>query len=156
VRFRHLDFSASAAQPTPEEIKAIEEVLGARVPRDLKDFLRDANGATVPYGIEVSETDEFVFSTILCTQGYDDDDETFLGALASLRLRVKLPSRILPFAREAGSGSFAMLDLRPEGDGAVIAFVEDRPRPWMQAPFLRIADSLTDYIERLHRVEWWP
>ncbi len=152
-RYRHLEFSADSPAPTPKEIVAIESILGAKLPRDFKQFLRAANGAPLYYSIEVQtpEGGEWVsFSHTFSTLGTDDD--TFVGELEAVRRRWQVPPGVLPFAREDGRGSYVFLDLRPEGGGAVIALIERlqaSPGQTQEPPFVRLADSFGDYIEQL-------
>jgi hypothetical protein len=151
-RYRHLEFSASSRAPTSQEIAAIEALLGERLPDEFKKFLRAANGATIPYSIylQTEEGNESLnFRTILCTCG--DSEDTFLGEIASLRSLWQIPIGVLPFAREYGS--FVFLDLRPQGRGAVIARLDEdmhgRPESMRDPPFVHLADSFGEYIDRL-------
>jgi cell wall assembly regulator SMI1 len=152
MRYRHLEFSASSPAPTPKEISAIEALLGAPLPQDFKDFLKAANGATLPYSINVctEEVDDSLnFRTIFSTVG--DDEDTFLGEIVSLRQRWQIPNGVLPFARDYG-GSVVFLDLRPQGQGAVIARLDGchgGTGVMREPPFVRVADSFADYIEKL-------
>ena len=69
--------------------------------------------------------DPLNFREILCTGG--DDEDTFLGELSALRDRWNTPPGVLPFAREAGD-SFALLDLRPQTYGAILALLSATTR----------------------------
>jgi cell wall assembly regulator SMI1 len=152
VRYRHLEFSASSPAPASREIAAIEAAVGAKLPSDFKAFLRDANGATLPYAIHLKtgEVDDSLnFRQILDTGGEGED--TFLGELAALRARWRIPAGILPFARAYG-GSVVCLDLRPASYGAVIALLDDSrggTGEMEEPPFVRVADSFHAYIDSL-------
>ena len=143
-RYRHLEFSADSPAPTDQEIAAIESAVGAKLPHELRTFLRDANGARLDYWIRVQtaegETWE-CFCNILSTAG--DGDETFLGELKALVTARNLPSVVLPFAVADGGDAVVCLDLRPESAGAVLASLSP------ESPLFQIADSFSDYIERL-------
>ncbi len=143
-KYRHLEFSADSPAPTDKEIAAIESVLGARLPHDFRAFLRAANGARLNYWIPVQTADgeEWeCFCNTLSTVG--DGDDTFLGELEALKVMRNLPFRVLPFASADGGRSYVFLDLRSEVGGAVLASLSPK------SPLLRIADSFSDYIERL-------
>jgi SMI1 / KNR4 family (SUKH-1) len=152
VRYRHLEISHGGSKPTDKELKAIEAAVGAKLPPDFKAFLAAANGATIPYSVNaksVDSDDPLNFREILCTGG--DDEGTFLGELAALRARWNIPLGVLPFAREY-CDSFALLDLRPQTYGAVLALLTDlQPETAVigEPVLIRLADSFGAYVDSL-------
>jgi hypothetical protein len=152
VKYHHLEFSASSPAPTSKEIAAIEAAVGAPLPPDFKAFLNAANGATIPYAINLktNEVDDSLnFRQIFDTGG--NDRGTFLGEIAALSARWGIPTQILPFAR-ANGGSVVFLDLRPQSHGAVIARLDGfhgGTGLMREPPFVRVADSFAAYVDRL-------
>ena len=153
MRYRHLEISHGGSKPADKELKAIEAAVGAKLPSDFKAFLAAANGATIPYSVNAkrvdSDDDPLNFREILWTGG--DDEGTFLGELAALRARWNIPPGVLPFAREYGD-SFALLDLRPQTYGAILALLTDlQPETAVigEPVLMRLADSFGAYVDSL-------
>lgn len=152
MRYRHLEISHGGSKPTDKELKAIEAAVGAKLPPDFKVFLAAANGATIPYSVNaksVDSDDPLNFREILYTGG--DDEGTFLGELAALRAHWNIPLGVLPFAREYGD-SFALLDLRPQTYGAILALLTDLQTETAvigEPVLIRLADSFGAYVDSL-------
>ena len=148
MRYRHLEISHGGSKPTDKEIKAIEAWVGAKLPFEFKVFLAAANGATVPYSVSarsVDSDDPLNFREILCTRG------DVLGELSALRDRWNIPLGVLPFAREAGD-SFALLDLRPQTYGAILALLSDLQTATTsigEPVLVHLADSFDAYVDSL-------
>ena len=71
--------------------------------------------------------------------------------LATLQARWNLPSGLLPFAREYGD-SFALLDLRPQTYGAILALLTDlQPEAALggEPVLVRLAGSFSAYVDSL-------
>lgn len=152
MKYRHREIFHGGSKPRDKEIKAIEAAVGAKLPPEFRAFLAAANGATLPYSVNarsVGSDDLLNFREILSTRGTDEG--TFLGELSALRDRWNLPPGVLPFAREVGD-SFALLDLRPQSHGAILALLSDRQTatPSTGEPVLiHLADSLDAYVDSL-------
>ncbi len=78
-------------------------------------------------------------------------DETFIGEIRSGREYAKITKGVLPFARDGG-GSVVYLDLTPQGNGRVVAFVEGLPG-WAgkrtESTFIEVASSFDEYVNKL-------
>lgn len=152
MRYRHLEISHGGSKPTDKEVKAIEAAVGAKLPFEFKAFLAAANGATVPYSVNarsVDSDDPLNFREILWTDGTGEG--TFLGELSALRDRWNIPPGVLPFAREAGD-SFALLDLRPQTYGAILALLSDLQTATTsigEPVFIHLGDSFDAYVASL-------
>ncbi len=154
-RFHHLAIERAKPAPTESEFAAIEALLGASLPASFRDFLSVANGGYMEYEIDVpmsnGRTEPLSFCGIVSADEGTFCDETFLGEIRSAREYQKIPSGVLPFARDGG-GSIVYLDLTAEGKGRVVAFVEGLPE-WAglrtQSAFIEIAPSFDSYVERL-------
>jgi len=152
LRFRAVEFQSFGRGPTDKEIKAIESAVGARLPREFKTFLRDANGAEIPYAIfvdteEIEESLNFHF-WFHSDEGHEDG---FLPRLALARERWSVPAGILPFARD-WDGAMACLDLRPERRNEVVALLVDTRYvvgPLVEPPFVQVASTFLEYMDRL-------
>lgn len=154
-RFRHLAIEGAEPAPTEGELRAVESLLGARLPESFRDFLQVANGGNVEYVIDVplgnGNTEPLCFCGVFsCRQG-KFCDETFVGEIRAGREYTKIPPGVLPFARDGG-GSIVYLDLSGEGRGRVVAFVEGLPE-WTglrnESAFIELAPSFDEYVANL-------
>ena len=154
-RFRHLAIERAKPAPTKEQLAAIEQLLGAKLPASFCEFLQVANGGYLEYVLDVSFSDgksePLSFCGIFSADNGDFCDETFVGEIRSGRKYQKIPPGVLPFARDGG-GSIAYLDLTSEGEGRVVAFVEGLPE-WAglrtKSEYLELASSFDDYVKKL-------
>jgi len=48
-KYKHLEIDDAKGAPAPEEVAAIEALMGRSLPRDFLDFLSVANGAYMDY-----------------------------------------------------------------------------------------------------------
>ena len=87
--------------------------------------------------------------------GKDDKGEygshTLLGELHNERQYKRLPKQVLPFAQ--GEGDVILyLDLTPEGNGRIVAFLEGLPA-WagkpQQGAFFEVAPSFAAFLDAL-------
>jgi hypothetical protein len=155
-RFRHLAIERAKPAPTEEQIRAIEALLGARLPASFREFLCVANGGYIEYVIDVpmggGTTEPLCFCGIFSAEKGTFCDETFLGEIRAGREYSKIPAGVLPFARDGG-GSIVYLDLSDEGHGRVVAFVEGLPE-WTglrtESTFIELAPSFDEYVDKLH------
>jgi cell wall assembly regulator SMI1 len=155
ARFRHLAIERAKPAPTVEQLAAIEDLLGARLPTSFREFLQVANGGYLEYVIDVpfgdGKSEPLSFCGIFSAEDGDFCDETFVGEIRSSREHQKIPPGILPFAR-TGGGSMVYLDLSPEGNGRVVAFVEGLPE-WTglrtKSGYFELASSFDEYVDKL-------
>lgn len=154
--FKHLKIKNTNEPPTLEEIKEIEEYLGAKLPQDFLDFLNVANGGYINYSIDI-DGEPISFCSIHRT-GKNQNGEygygTFIGEMLFDRENViSIPEKVLPFALDGGNSSGVYLDLTPEGNGRIVAFVHGLPE-WTvrerQDKFVEIAPSFSKYVELLY------
>lgn len=157
-RYRHLAFEPPLPAPAQADIAAIEAELGAALPASLQDFLHAANGAVIEYCCDVplpdggSEQLSFTswFAAGLAASA-TPGDESLLGELRLARQDADFPALLLPLARDGGD-SMLYLDLRPEGNGRVLAWVRELPA-WTgrRAHGLhQLAPSLDAYLDGLY------
>ena len=155
TRYRHLAIDGAKPAPSPEQLATIERLLGAQLPSSFREFLKFANGGYVGYMIDAplenGRSDHLCFCSFYCADEGEFLDETFVGELKAARQYQKMPDGVLPIARDGG-GSILYLDLSPEGNGRVVAFVDVLPdwtgRP-RQSAFLVLASSFEEYVEKL-------
>jgi hypothetical protein len=155
TRYRHLLIADALPAPSPEQVAAIEALLGATLPQSFRDFLRVANGGSVAYVIDVptgnGKNEPLSFSGVFSANEGTFADDTFVGEIRSGREYAKIPVGVLPFACDGG-GSTVYLDLTPEGRGRVVAFVHGLPE-WAgggtDSAFLALAASFDDYVGKL-------
>jgi hypothetical protein len=154
-RFRHLAIEHAKAAPTNAQLAAIEDLLGAPLPGSFREFLQVANGGYLEYVIDVpfgdGRSEPLSFCGIFSAEDGDFCDETFTGEIRSSREYQKIPLGVLPFARDGG-GSMAYLDLSPEGNGRVVAFVQGLPE-WTglrtESEYIELASSFDEYVNKL-------
>ncbi len=154
ARYRHLAIDRPKAPASDEELRAVEQALGATLPDSFRDFIRVAGGGSIEYVIDVptskGRTEPMAFGGIF--SAHADDRENLLEEIASARNHMNAPPGVLPFARDGG-GSIAYLDLSPEGGGKVVAFVDSMPA-WTgrerASGFVELAASFDAYVDKLH------
>lgn len=153
--YRHLAIERAKPPPSESQLRAIEDELGAKLPPSFREYLNAANGGYLEYVIDVPTGTGQVESLSFCSLFSADVgtfcDETFIGEIRSGREYTKIPKEVLPFARDGG-GSIVYLDLTPQGNGRVVAFVEGLPA-WAgkrtESAFIEIASSFDDYVNKL-------
>jgi hypothetical protein len=113
MKYRHLEFSAACAKPTHKELVALEELAGAPLPSDFKEFLRRANGAYLyDYDIDIIRPEGpaiVSFPTIFCTLG--DGDDTVKNGIAPISgrnspLRPRCRRLLLAYLTRGGEPSW--------------------------------------------------
>jgi hypothetical protein len=155
TRYRHLAIERAKPAPSDIQLAAIENLLGAQLPASFRDFLCVANGGYLEYVLDVStgsgKTEPLSFCGIFSADEGTFGDETFVGEIRSAREYVKIPPGVLPFARDGG-GSIVYLDLSPEGNGRVVAFVQGLPL-WTgrrtESTFVELASSFDECVTKL-------
>lgn len=158
-KYKHLKIDDAKGDPAPEEVAAIEAMLGRPLPQDFLDFLRVANGAYLDYCVRVPPDGEILSFCGIYLAGKNESGqyghETFVHEIESEREYKNIPKEVLPFARDGGA-SVVYLDLTSEGDGRVIAFVHGLPT-WASKHqddrFIEVAPSFAGYIEMLFKCE---
>ena len=154
-RYRHLAIDNAKPAPTESQLRAIETLLDARLPESFIEFLNVANGGYLEYVIDVpmhtGRTEQLSFCGIFSADEGTFCDETLVGEINAERQYKKIPPGVLPFARDGGS-SMVYLDLTPEGNGSVVAFVQGLPE-WTglrtESAFIELADSFDEYVTKL-------
>lgn len=155
TRYRHLAIEGAKQPPDEEQIHAIEALLDAKLPFSFKEYLKVANGGYLEYIIDVPTgtggVEALSFCGLFTADAGDFCDETFVGEIRSGREYAKIPKEVLPFARDGG-GSIVYLDLTPEGNGRIVAFVTGLPG-WAgkrsDSAFVELASSFDEYIGKL-------
>src|SRR5688500_19039755 len=89
AQFRHLGIERPRSAPSQEQIAAIEELLGARLPGSFREFLQVANGGYLEYVIDVplgdGKTEPLCFCGVFSAEDGDFCDGTFVGEIRSGR-----------------------------------------------------------------------
>ena len=155
TRYRHLAIEGAKSPPSESQLRAIEDELGAKLPRSFKEYLTVANGGSLEYFIEIptrsGTTESLSFCGLFSADIGTFCDETFIGEIRSSREYQKIPSGVLPFARDGGA-SIVYLDLSSEGNGRVVAFVNGLPE-WTglrtESTFIEVASSFDEYVDKL-------
>lgn len=155
TRYRHLAIEDAKSPPTEAQLRAIEDELGAKLPLSFREYLAVANGGHLEYSIDIptgqGATEPLSFSGLFSADIGTFCDETFIGEIRSGREYTKIPKGVLPFARDGG-GSIVYLDLSPEGNGRVVAFVMGLPE-WAskrtESAFVEVAASFDEYLDKL-------
>lgn len=153
--YRHLAVEGAKPPPSEAQLHAIEDELGAKLPPSFREYLNAANGGYLEYVIDVptgtGQVEGLSFCGLFSADIGTFCDETFIGEIRSGREYTKIPKEVLPFARDGG-GSIVYLDLTPQGNGRVVAFVEGLPA-WAgkrtESAFVEIASSFDDYVNKL-------
>src|SRR5687768_3529763 len=89
TRYRHLAIERARPAPTAAQLRAVEDLLGAKLPHSFREFLQVANGGYIEYLIDVPTGDGTtepispggIFSADEGTFG----DETLVGEIRSSR-----------------------------------------------------------------------
>ncbi|MBI5446636.1 MAG: SMI1/KNR4 family protein [Deltaproteobacteria bacterium] len=155
-RYPHLEVDDPKAPPTGEEIAAIEEAVGARLPSELLDFLAVANGGKLDYTFELPTEDRpfplcfySLYSTRRPSPGRAPGGLILHELEVERRLKGLRPG-LLPIAADGGT-SVLYVDLAPERTGRIVAYVEGLPG-WNGTPegcFVDVAPSLTEFLSAL-------
>lgn len=157
ARYLHLEIDAPKAPPTEEELSAIEEVVGAPLPKELLDFLAVANGGKLDYVFELAtEAGPFplCFYTLYSTRRPRPGRAPaalILHELEAERRLKGLRPGLLPIAGDGGT-SVLYVDLAPERRGRIVGYVEGLPG-WDGTPegsFVELAPSLPLYLSGLY------
>ena len=157
ARFLHLEIDAPKAPPTEEELSAIEAAVGEPLPKELVEFLAVANGGKLDYIFELA-TEAGPFP--LCFYSLYSTRHPFHGRApgglilheleVERRLKGLLPG-LLPIAADGGT-SVLYVDLAPERNGRIVAYVEGLPG-WDGTPegcFVDLAPSLPAFLSALY------
>ncbi len=157
TRFRHLEIEDPLDPPTAEELAAVEEAVGARLPGPFVEFLATANGGRLDYSFDVPAGDgvlRMVFWSVLSTRrplpGVPAHGKLLHEIEAERRLR-GAGRHLLPFATDGGA-SVVYLDLSPEGYGRVVAFIEGLPQ-WtgvLQSALVTLAPDFDGFVSALY------
>lgn len=129
---RRLEVEDPLPPPTAGEIAAIEEALGARLPPGFVAFLADANGGRLDYSFDVpagGQTVPVSFHSLHHTRRplpWKPSPGAMLHEIEAERRTKGVARELLPFASDGGA-SVVFLDLTPEGNGRVVAYVEGLP-----------------------------
>ncbi len=157
-KFIHLEIEGAKGAPEPQEIEAIESLLGVRLPQDFLDFLEIANGGHLDYCIRIPPDDELSFYQLYRAGKDDNGDygwETLIGEIKVERQSKNIPREVLPFARDGGN-SVVYLDLTPEGNGRVVAFLHGLPDWAGDRPndeYVVLASDFMSYTKSLYKCE---
>ena len=155
-KYKHLEIEDAKGAPAPEEIAAIEALLGRPLPTEFLDFLSVANGAYLDYCVRVppdgkiaSFYDFFLAGKNAPGQHYS----TFIREIELERQSREIPKEFLPFASD-GSHAAVYLDLTPEGNGRVIASLYGYVWTGGQNDgYVVLAPSFAGYLEMLFRCD---
>lgn len=157
ARFLHLEIDSPKAPPTAEEVAAIEEAAGAKLPTALLDFLSAANGGKLDYTFELAtEAGPFplCFYSLYSTRRPSPGRAPAGLVLHELELERRLKGLrpgLLPIAGDGGT-SVLYVDLAPGRYGRVVAWVDGLPG-WDGTPEgcqVELAPSLPSFLSRLY------
>jgi hypothetical protein len=156
ARFLHLEIDSPKAPPTEEEVAAIEEAVGGKLPAALLDFLAVANGGKLDYTFELpTEAGPFplcfyaLYSTRRPLPGRAPGGLILHELELERRLKGLRPG-LLPVAGDGGT-SVLYVDLSPERYGCVVAYVEGLPG-WDGTPegcYVDVAPGLSAFLAGL-------
>lgn len=156
--YEHLEIQGAKGAPEPEEVAAIESLLGRPLPQYFIDFLKVANGAYLDYCVRVPPDGEEMSFCQLYEAGKKNGEYSYGTLIYEIQFErefKRIPEEVLPFARDGGS-SVVYLDLTPEGNGRVVAYVHGRPA-WAggdeQDRFVELAPGFGEYIKMLFKCE---
>lgn len=154
---RRLEVEDPLPPPTPEELAAIETELGAPLPAEFVAFLALANGGRLDYSFDVPTPGGEVpvsFHSLHHTRrpsALRPSPGSMLHEIAVERRTKGVARELLPFASDGGA-SVVFLDLTPEGNGRVLAWVEGLPG-WDGDPrsaSVVLAADFAAFVERLY------
>ncbi|RSM91642.1 SMI1/KNR4 family protein [Kibdelosporangium aridum] len=145
----------------PDELDALENAIGGRLPSAYRAFIEEANGGSLMYDIRVPPNDdgEIIGFTELLHIGRNEQGEYGYGTLLGAYQRQQERSlgehismkRLLPIARDGGNDTL-FLDLDPRDGGRLIAFVHGLPE-WTGKTehdvLAVVADSFDAYLDDL-------
>jgi hypothetical protein len=155
-KYKHLEIDDAKAAPAPEDVAAIEALLGRPLPRDFLDFLSVANGAQLEYCVRIPPGDEIVSFYDVFLAGQNEPGQhysTFIQEIEMEREQREIPKEFLPFASD-GSHAVVYLDLTPKGNGRVIASVQGYVWTGGQDDgYVVLAPGFAEYIEILFTCE---
>ena len=155
-KYQHLEIYYAKAAPAPEDVAAIEALLGRPLPPDFLDFLSVANGAQLEYCVRVPPDDKIVSFYDVFLAGKNKPGEhysTFIWEIETEREHREIPKEFLPFASD-GSHAVVYLDLTPEGNGRVIASLYGYVWTGGQDDgYVVLAPSFAGYMEMLFKCE---
>lgn len=151
-KYNHLEILDAKRAPAPEEVAAIEALLGRPLPTDFLDFLSVANGAQLEYCVRVPPDGEIVSFYDIFLAGTNEPGQhyaTFIHEIRMEREQREIPKEFLPFASD-GSHAVVYLDLSPEGNGRVVASLYGYVWAGGQDDgYIELAPSFAGYIEML-------
>ncbi|KAA0251025.1 SMI1/KNR4 family protein [Acidobacteria bacterium ACD] len=155
---RTLEVEGPLPPPTAEEVAAIEEELGARLPAGFLEFLSSVNGGWLDYSFDVPVGGRGVpvsFHSLHHTRRpsmFRPSPGAMLHEIRAERRTKGVARQLLPFASDGGA-SVVFLDLTPEGNGRVVAYVEGLPG-WDGDPasaFVVLAPDFAGFVDGLYR-----
>ncbi len=156
-KYKHLEIQDAKGAPAPEEVAAIEAMLGRPLPPDFIDFLSVANGAYLEYCVRVPSDDKIVSFYDVFLAGKNEPGQhyaTFIHEIEMEREHREIPKEFLPFASD-GSHAVVYLDLTPEGNGRVVASLYGYV--WtgghQDDGYVVLAPSFAGYLEMLFKCE---
>ena len=155
-KYKHLEIEDAKGAPSPEDVAAIEALLGRPLPPDFLDFLSVANGAYLDYCVRVPPGDEFVRFYDVFLAGENEPGQhyaTFIREIEMERAHREIPKEFLPFASN-GAHAVVYLDLTPEGNGRVIASLKGYV--WTGGRddgYIVLAPSFAEYTEMLFKCD---
>lgn len=155
-KYKHLEILDAKDAPSPDDVAAIENLLGRPLPRDFLDFLNVANGAMLQYCVRVPPGNVVVNFYDVLLAGKNKPGErylTFIQTIEMEREQREIPKEFLPFATD-GSHAVVYLDLTAEGNGRVVASVEGYVWTGGQDDgYIVLAPNFAGYIEMLFDCE---
>ena len=155
-KYKHLEIDDAKGAPAPEEVAAIEALLGRPLPPDFLHFLSVANGAYLDYCVRVPPDGAIVSFYDVFLAGRNEPGQhyaTFIHEIEMERMHRGTPQEFLPFASD-GSHAVVYLDLTREGNGRIVASLEGYVWAGGQDDgYVVLAPSFAGYIEMLFKCE---
>ncbi|PYE49472.1 SMI1/KNR4 family protein [Deinococcus yavapaiensis] len=149
--YRNVVFDNVSRPASPQDIAHLEAALGARLPRDVVDFLLAVGGGDCAFSTNVTLVDGSTRRIALREWHGVEGPTTFEDALDFTCKTFGVPREVLPIAN-SNWHDFVFLDLTEQGDGRVVAFVMGHPA-WTgwntESEFVMVANSLTDLLDQL-------
>ncbi|MEF2278601.1 SMI1/KNR4 family protein [Deinococcus sp. YIM 134068] len=134
------------------EISALEDILGASLPKDFLDFSAVVGGGVCEFSFDVPFPRGGNRTLALRDWHGFKCRTTFAEALDFARKTFHIPQKVLPIANSDWE-NFVFLDLTQEGGGRVVVFVMGKPAwtGWStESTWTTVAESFTELLDRMY------
>lgn len=152
VVYRNIAFDNVGRPGSTSEMAALEDTLGAPLPKDFFDFLSVVGGGLCEFSIDVPLPGGGTRTINLRDWHGFECKTTFSEALRFAQITFQTPQDVLPIANSNWE-DFAFLDLTHEGGGRIVTFVMGQPAwpGWNpEAIFVTVAESFAELLDRMY------